>query len=220
MSISAWHFLPNDCRLANGDGRKIKPGSIVKIKGKPDLCNHGLHASTRLLDALGYAPGNILCRVSVSGDVVHGDDKLAGTVREVHWILDADWYLHEFACRVAEQCLKKHKVTDKRYWSAIATKRAWLDGHADDDDLSAAWGAARDAARDAAWGAARGAAWGAACGAACGAARGAAWGAARGAARGAACDAARGAAWGAAWGAARDSQNKMLTRLINTAKWT
>ena len=74
--------------------------------------------------------------------------------------------LHEFACRCAEEALRKAGVTDDRSWNAIRVKRLWIEGKATDTELAAAWDAARAAAEAAAWAAAwaaaRAAAWDAA----------------------------------------------------------
>lgn len=95
-------------------------------------------------------------------------------------------------------------MDDQRSRDALDVAERHANGDASDDDLAAAWDAARGAARDAARGAARGAA----CGAAWGAARDAAWGAERG------------AAWAAECGAARDAQKDMLIKMLEgNAPW-
>lgn len=66
--------------------------------------------------------------------------------------------LHEFACRCAEEALKLVKNPDPRSVAAIEAKRRWLRGEIGDEELAAAWAAARAAAR-AATDAARAAAW-------------------------------------------------------------
>ena len=70
--------------------------------------------------------------------------------------------LHEFACRCAERALARVDNPDPRSVAAIAAKRAWLRGEITNDELGAAWdaaraaaSAARDAASAAAWAAAR-----------------------------------------------------------------
>ena len=218
--LKAWHFVAANKRLGYGDNRVIRTGRTHKVKGEPVLCERGLHASVRLIDALQYAPSAILTRVELGGTIVKGVDKVAATERTVLWMGDISDLLHHFACDEAERALKVRKVTDERSWNAIKTKRLWLDGKATDAELDAAWAAAWEAARDAA----RDAAWDAARAAARDAARHAAWDAARAAAR----DAARAAAWDAARAAARDAawdaQNKRLTarvnRLINRRRQT
>ena len=101
--IKAWHWLPNDGKLANGDGRQVVAGETYTVWGTIALCSHGLHASRKLMHALGYVPGNILCRVECSGDVVEGDDKLVCTKRKVVWMFDAGPTMVQFAAECAER---------------------------------------------------------------------------------------------------------------------
>jgi hypothetical protein len=182
------------------DGRRIRVGQTLTVEGQPILCAHGLHASVRVIDALGYAPPHTrLCRVRVGGDVVTGSDKIAGTRRTVAWALterQTDRVLRRFACDVAEGALRSARSAgrepDPRSWAAIEVARRNAVGRATDEELAAArdaaW-AARDAASNAAWAAA--------------------WAAASN------------AAWAAAWAAASDSaraaasdaQNRLLARL-------
>ena len=70
--FSAGHVLPHD------DNRRVAIGRTHKLKGKIVPCLYGLHASQRSLDALTYAPGNIVWRVRLSGTIVpHNGDKHA-----------------------------------------------------------------------------------------------------------------------------------------------
>ena len=190
--ILAWHWAKADLKTQHSN-EPIAKGKTLKATGPLQLCENGMHASLNPMDALQYAPGLMLCRVELSGEIIQGEDKLCASSRKVLWIANADHMLQEFACLCAERALKAAKVDDPRSWRAIEVKRLWLAGKATDAELAAARGAAWDAARDAA----RDAAWGAAWAAALAAARGAAWAAARDAARDAAWDAARGAARGA-----------------------
>lgn len=113
--------------------------------------------------------------LNLPNEQVSAEDKLWAVLREE--LIPAP-VLHEFACRCAEQALSLVDNPDPRSVAAIAAKRAWLKGDINDEQLAAAWAAARDAA----WGAARDAAWYAAWYAA----RYAAWAAAGAAARAAA----------------------------------
>jgi len=47
-----WHFLPNNGKLGRGDGRKVIVGETLRVDGAPVLCDHGLHASERIIDAI------------------------------------------------------------------------------------------------------------------------------------------------------------------------
>ena len=67
--ILAWHFLPESGTLANGDGRPVVAGETLTVAGPLALCTRGLHASRKLTDALKYAPGPVLCRVRLSGEI-------------------------------------------------------------------------------------------------------------------------------------------------------
>ena len=192
-------------------------GYEYSVKGPIQLCEWGLHASERAIDALQYAPGHMIGRVVLSGEVIRGNDKLVATHREYLWIADAEETLRNFARWSALQVI--------HLWDAPEIVRRYLESG--DESLrdaarnaawDVAWGAARDAARDAAWAAAwdvarapaRGPARDAARDVAWDAAWDAAWGAARDVARGAARDAAR----DAAWDAARDDQSTELEKRL------
>ena len=95
--MKAWHFVQPDKRLGYDDNRIIRVGRTYKVKGKPVLCEHGLHASVRLIDALNYAPSAILTRVELGGEIIKGDDKIVATERTVLWMGDITDLLHRFA---------------------------------------------------------------------------------------------------------------------------
>ena len=209
----AWHFLRDDQKLSYPPHTLVEVGQKLTVDPPLSLCNWGLHASKRAIDALQYAPGPIACRVELSGEILEGDDKVCATERTVLKMIDATNTLHEFECWCAEQALLKEREAgrepDPRSWAAIDAKRKWLRGEITDSELAAARAAARDAAGAAAWVAARAAAWAAAWAAA---------GAAAWAAAGAAAWDAAGAAWvaagAAAWDAARDVQNTRLEKML------
>ena len=210
----AWHFLPEDKRLGYGDGRLVEVGATLECEGEPELCGNGMHGSARLIDAVHYARGPIVCRVKIEGDVIESEDKLCGRRRTVLWMMDATRILHEFACACAEDALALVEQPDERSVAAIEAKRSWLKGEITDKKLDSAWAAAWDASQNVAWvasAAASAAAWAAvraAARAASQAARDAGWAAAR-AASWAARDAAQDAAW--------DKQNKRLTAMVMEA---
>jgi hypothetical protein len=138
---------------------------------------------------------------------------------EINGIDDALW-----ACRAEPQhakewrlfavwCARKveHFMEDERSRNALDVAERYANGHATDEELFAAWNAARAAAGAAAlaaWNAARAAAWNAA-GAAALAAGDDAWDAA-----GAAALAAWNAAGAAAGDAARDAQTKKFLEIV------
>jgi len=164
--------------LSGKERIKVFAGQMLRVEPPVKMCQHGLHASKKAIDALSYAPGATVCRVELSGEVLEDTAKVCAAERTVVWMADATRVLHEFACWCAEEALKRAKVTDERCWNAIKKKRAWLDGNATDEELAAAQAAAGAATRTAA----RAAAWAATATATRAAARAVAW-AARAAAR-------------------------------------
>ena len=144
--ILAWHFLPYDRRMRYHDSMLVEPGYIYTAHGPLKMCRWGMHASVRAIDALGYAPGSIVCRVRVWGDIERCKDKLVARHREVLWMADAKRALWLFACDVAVRACANADVTDPDILAAPATRRRWLDGEATGDEMSAAWSAARSAA--------------------------------------------------------------------------
>jgi len=196
--VLAWHFVGDALR----DGRPIPAdGVTLKHEGKLELCASGLHASERLIDALQYAPGPILCRVQMGGTIKKDSDKLVAGQRTILWRVNLTDVLRKFARQCAldvahlwnmPSVVRQYLETGDERLRAAASAAAWAAASA------AAWDAARDAARDAAWAAASAAAWDAA--------RDATWAAA--------WDAASAAAWAAASDAARDAQNTRLTEMV------
>ncbi len=136
-----WHFVQEDesgqPRLGHGDDRAINVGETLTVDGKPELCEFGLHASERLEDALGYAPGNsiCLCRVTLGGTVLHDTDKSVGTQRTVIAMLDREQ---------TEQMLREHArwcaLQVVHLWDAPDVVRQYLE--TGNDALAAAAGAA------------------------------------------------------------------------------
>ena len=204
-TILGWHFCAEDKRLGYGDGRLIIEGETLRVEGDPELCAHGLHSSERLIDALKYAPGPILCRVELSDGIVRGDDKAVARERKTLWMFDATNALRDFAATVAENALLAERAAgrepDPRSLAVVQAVRDMLAGKIGKEELAAARDAARDAARAAASADASAAAWDAA--------SAAAWADA--------WAAARAAALADAWDAALDAQNILLLQIIE--KW-
>jgi len=188
-TVLAWHFTGKTLR----DGRPIPPvGKWLEHKGPVVMCESGLHASRKVLDAATYAPGGTLHRVRCADVVQEESDKLLCRRRRILATIPEDrvnQLLRAFARRVALSVIDK--------WDAPAIVRRYLET-GDETIRAAARAAAWDVARDAARAAARDAA------------RAAAWAAARAAARDAARAAARDAARAAARDAARAAYNRDL----------
>src|SRR3972149_2901982 len=196
-----WHFLPEDKRLRYGTREVVEVGRPVKVAGKLALCEWGLHASRRAIDALAYAPMDsaklYACRVRLGGELIESQDKAVASEREVLWMVDATKALHLFACRVAEDAFTKYGNGDTRSLAAIQAKRDWLEGKITSEELKAAARAAEVAA---------GAAEAARAGGGAGAGGGGGGGAAAAAGAWAAAGAAGAAAAGAAAAAARAAE--------------
>ena len=88
QELIGWHFASADLRLRHGDEREIRVGETLTVELPIELCERGLHASVRPLDALNYASGPIACRVRLSGQVIAGEDKAVATERTVLGMVD------------------------------------------------------------------------------------------------------------------------------------
>lgn len=82
MSDLYWWFSRADKTLGYGDGRLAELGKVHRIRGKVVLCERGLHASPRAIDALKYARGSVAWKVRLGKGLVVGDDKAAALSRE------------------------------------------------------------------------------------------------------------------------------------------
>jgi hypothetical protein len=146
--VLAWHWLPRDKRLRNRDGRRVRPGSKLSATGRLFICSNGMHASILAHHSLQYAPGPIICRVKLSGEIIHGTDKLCARTREVLWMADATTALWEHALWCAEQALplwRTHYPNDDRPAKAIEAKRLHLARKISDEELDTARSAAHTA---------------------------------------------------------------------------
>jgi hypothetical protein len=152
--MKAWHFLDESGLLCDGTKPKRK-NAWLRMRGEPVMCERGYHASKRLIDALTYAPGPILCRVELGGSIIESADKCVATERRILWRADISELLHRFACDESARCLRDQRKEgaeiDPRCDEAIRIKRLWLRGKAADDDLTLAYSAARSAANSAVW---------------------------------------------------------------------
>ena len=154
--MKAWYFSDGK-KLRFGDNRIIKAGRTHKVKGEIVECEHGLHASKNILDALNYAPGSTVWRVELGGEIIQGDDKMAASERTYLWGYDAEPVLRKFARMCALDVI--------HLWDAPEIVVRYLktgDESIRDAARTAAGDAAGDAARAASWDAAWDAAWAAA----------------------------------------------------------
>ncbi len=147
MSSLAWHFLA----ARNGvpvyrDGAPAIAGEWQTYDGPIVLCQRGLHASPRAIDALKYAPSSWASLCEIGGRVVHDTDKIVCSRRKTMWIADATDVLWLSARLSALDVL--------HLWDAPQIVRDFLE--TGDDTLRAAaraatWDTAGPAARSAAW---------------------------------------------------------------------
>jgi hypothetical protein len=217
--VKAWHFVGPDGRLGN-DLAHLPPvhvGQVVRADGPLKLCTRGLHASERPLDALLYAPGPAICRVDCNGEIIHCDDKLVCSEREVLWMHDITRELRLLAC----WCVRHTPLGDGRFvWElltdecsrrAVEVAERYALGQATDEEMATASAVARAVSEATAYGAARAAA------------RAAAWAVSEATACGAARTAVRTTDWAvseaaagvAARAAARAAQNAELERVLH-----
>lgn len=146
-----WHFSTG--KLGYGDGREIVIGETHEVEGLLVLCVRGLHACERIIDALQYAPGPMIYKVRLHGEILRGDDKVCATQRTYLAGCDATDILLRFARQCALDVI--------HLWDAPEVVRRYLET-GDESLRAAAWAAARAAARDAARAAVWAAAWAAA----------------------------------------------------------
>ena len=139
QDMICWHFLPAN-RMTRWNSQLVTVGQTLISPDSLKLCESGLHASVKALDALQYAPGPIICRVELGGKIVQDKDKCVASKRTCRAMNDATETLRYFArwCALS--------VTDK--WDAFVLDYLMTG----DKKIRAAAG---DAARDAAWAAAR-----------------------------------------------------------------
>jgi hypothetical protein len=131
--ITGYHFT--SATLRNGEPIP-KPGVWLVHTGEISPCSSGLHASVKVFDALTYAPGPMLHKVILAGELQpHGDpvDKYVGRKRKILATIDATQLLWDFArwCALS--------VADK--WDCPPTVRKYLET-GDETLRAAAWDAA------------------------------------------------------------------------------
>ena len=141
--IKAFYFSPPNGKLAHGDNRTIEVGKTHTVDCIPKVCEQGLHASVRPVDALKYAKSDNLYIVEVSGLIDVGEDKIAGTSRTyLSKIPNSTELLREFARASALWSVNRYYPDIPE----VVTK--WLE--TGDESLRLAAGSAADLAADSA----------------------------------------------------------------------
>jgi len=144
--IKGWWFGTTDRKLLHDDNRNIVIGETHKISGDIVPCQHGLHLSKRIIDALNYAPGSVIYRVVGSGVIIpHGNpvDKYACSERTyIAGGIDISNTLRLFARKCALDVI--------HLWNPPDIVIKYLKT-GDESIRAAAEDAARAAAWDAAW---------------------------------------------------------------------
>ncbi len=137
--MKAWHFLETSRQLRWPDKRDVKPGCWYRAKGKIELCKNGMHGSKKLSDALSYAPGPIVCRVRIKGEIISARDKIVGRDRIVLGMADATSALTHFTCVCAANALAAEAKTGRlprlELWDAIDARRKYQLGKIDEAQL-------------------------------------------------------------------------------------
>lgn len=103
-----WHFLQDDKRLRWGNQAVVEEGKTYRATGPLKMCENGMHGSEKILDALGYAPGSVICLVEIWGNVQKDTDKLVGRYRKVLKMIDGKELLRCFARECALHAVQKY----------------------------------------------------------------------------------------------------------------
>ena len=139
----AWHFTSSTLR----DGSPIPAvGQTLIFPGKIKICEAGYHWSRRPSQALRYAPGPMLHKVSYGGDVIEKDDKGVSSERTILASIDATHLMRRFA---ADQALSVAHLWDMP--QIVREYLTTLDESKKNAARNAAWDAAGEAAGEAAW---------------------------------------------------------------------
>ena len=135
--VLAWHFLQNNKRTRYSD-ELVEVGSVLHSKGALVLCGNGLHASLHPADAQRYSPGFILCRVELSGEMLHGEDKLCARYRRVIEMKDARQLVLLFAADVYKKVFEAYNLGGEDCDIVVKFVRDFAEGKSTNDGLSAA----------------------------------------------------------------------------------
>jgi hypothetical protein len=115
MSDYAWHFITSTGLLRDGS-KAAADGEAETYDGELIICEKGLHASVRLIDAVAYAPGTTLRLVKVFNAITERD-KLVCSRREIVHTLDFTKILEEFASYVTDK-VRYEERTPSFFWNS------------------------------------------------------------------------------------------------------
>lgn len=113
----AWHFIKNDYHLAYDLSHIICAEGLLSTVEPPLIAGQrGLHASPSIHQAIVSAPGTVLCRVELSGEVIensnNGRNTLCAQKRYVHQMMEVSGFLEGLQCRVILEYLKSLENVD------------------------------------------------------------------------------------------------------------
>jgi hypothetical protein len=136
-TLLAWHFARDDSRQSYRPFAVIEPGGTEVLAGhrRLVLCEWGLHAAVRPLDALAYGKGLLVRRVELGGRIVAGDDKACATERRELWRVEGRrpllewtiWTAHQYVDALRDGCTG-FQAQSRRLLTTIAEL---LDGRCD-----------------------------------------------------------------------------------------
>lgn len=160
----AWHVCPDDMLTVAYPGVPRMPiveGETIEMAGRcaPTCGATGMHASSRLLDAVEYRRTGRICLVDVWGDVHVTSHCISGRYRRCVRVIPqsiADIECRFFAASVAHRMLVAERTAGREpaqaSWDAVEVARQYAVGSVSGSDLeSAAAGSARAVAWAAAW---------------------------------------------------------------------
>lgn len=206
-----YKILTDDGKSCNGgnmqwslptkDDGTWTPGDwMPDIEGELEPCENGYHLC-RPQDLVHWL-NEAIFEAEYEGEIIESDDKIV--VRRARLLRRVEAWNEKTARLFACWCVRQiwHLLIDERSEKAVEIAERYANGEATQEELGAAWDAARDAARDTDWAADKIAANAAA--------KIAAWASARDAAFAAAWASGRDAARAAVW----DKQTKQLLSLL------
>ena len=91
-----WHCATENMRLGHDDGRKIQAGQTLQVRRPLKLRNCGLHACENIMNALEFFREPNICRVTLSGNILHDKTLWVASKRTYLWHVDGRKFLPEY----------------------------------------------------------------------------------------------------------------------------